>query len=79
MPTNRFFFDLYDDGEFFPDREGTDLPTMQAAEREAVRALGDMVGDLHKVAPKREITIEARNTEGVAFRAAILFRLDRLK
>ncbi|WP_214477392.1 hypothetical protein [Mesorhizobium sp. dw_380] len=35
----RFFFDLTDNGEFYPDTEGTDLPTLEDVEDEAAMAL----------------------------------------
>ena len=40
----RFFFHV-DNGEFVPDRVGTDLPDVNAARMEAVRAAGEMIND----------------------------------
>ncbi|WP_430649605.1 DUF6894 family protein [Bradyrhizobium stylosanthis] len=38
----RYYFDLRDGTELFPDEEGVQLLTLQAAEMEAMRALGGM-------------------------------------
>lgn len=40
----RFFFHV-DNGEFVPDHVGTDLPDVNAARMEAVRAAGEMIND----------------------------------
>ncbi|TPL88674.1 hypothetical protein [Mesorhizobium sp. B2-3-12] len=34
-----YYFDLNDNGTLYPDTEGTDLPSLEAAEDEASRAL----------------------------------------
>ncbi|MER8549466.1 hypothetical protein [Mesorhizobium sp. M0203] len=41
----RFFFDFTDTGQVFPDVEGTDLPDLEAAKQEAVRALVEITKD----------------------------------
>ncbi|MES0197242.1 hypothetical protein [Mesorhizobium sp. M0011] len=40
-----FFFDLTDDGEVFPDPEGTELKSRKAAEDEAATALLEIAKD----------------------------------
>ncbi|RLP26346.1 hypothetical protein [Mesorhizobium sp. YM1C-6-2] len=40
----RYFFHV-DNGEFIPDETGADLPDLQAARREAVRAAGEMIDE----------------------------------
>ncbi|WP_141245109.1 hypothetical protein [Mesorhizobium sp. WSM3860] len=40
----RYFFHV-DNGEFIPDQAGIDLPDLNAARREAVRAAGQMIDD----------------------------------
>lgn len=42
MPT--YYFHI-DNGTFVPDNEGVDLPDVDAARREAVRAAGEMIND----------------------------------
>jgi hypothetical protein len=42
MPT--YYFHI-DNGAFVPDNEGVDLPNLDAARREAVRAAGEMIND----------------------------------
>jgi hypothetical protein len=39
-----YFFHV-DNGEFVPDESGTELPDLDAARREAVRAAGEMIDD----------------------------------
>ncbi|MER9120211.1 hypothetical protein NKJ55_13150 [Mesorhizobium sp. M0106] len=41
----RIFFDFTDNGQVFPDVEGTDLPDLEAAKQEAVRALVEITKD----------------------------------
>ncbi|MER8489340.1 hypothetical protein NKH53_13815 [Mesorhizobium australicum] len=41
----RFFFDLADNGKLYQDTEGTDLPSPEAAEDEAARALLEIAKD----------------------------------
>lgn len=43
----RYFFHI-DNGSFVPDRIGTDLPNIEAARVEAVRAAGEMINDSGK-------------------------------
>ncbi|ESX35862.1 MULTISPECIES: hypothetical protein [unclassified Mesorhizobium] len=41
----RFFFDLTDNGTPYPDTDGTELASLDAAEDEAARALFEIVKD----------------------------------
>jgi hypothetical protein len=41
----RFYFDIRADGKFLPDEEGTELPDLDAAEREAAEAAAEMGRD----------------------------------
>ena len=38
----RYFFHITD-GQTYPDTQGTELPSLEAARREAFRAFGDML------------------------------------
>ena len=40
----RFFFHVHD-GEFIPDEDGTDLPSLISAKREATRYAAKIMGD----------------------------------
>ena len=43
----RYFFHV-DNGEFVPDATGTELPGLDAARVEAVRASGEMINDVSR-------------------------------
>ncbi|RUX33440.1 hypothetical protein EOA23_06650 [Mesorhizobium sp. M2A.F.Ca.ET.042.01.1.1] len=45
LATCPFFHFHVDNGEFNPDDEGVDLPDLDAARQEAVRAAGEMIND----------------------------------
>lgn len=42
----RYYFDIRDGQDLYPDEEGLDLADQKAAEIEAARALGDLAKDL---------------------------------
>ncbi|RUX52662.1 hypothetical protein EOA22_29195, partial [Mesorhizobium sp. M7A.F.Ca.US.014.04.1.1] len=57
----RFFFDLTDDGEVFPDPEGTEIASREAAEDEAARALLEIAKDRMPDGTFREVAIDVRD------------------
>ncbi|WP_063694839.1 DUF6894 family protein [Bradyrhizobium stylosanthis] len=75
----RYYFDLRDGTELFPDEEGVQLLTLQAAEMEAMRALGGMVQQLEPKAEGRDMAIEVRNEDGPLFQVALVFAIRRPK
>ena len=57
----RYFFDIKDDKESFVDSTGIELPNMEAAIREARRALADMVGESLRDRGNDDIAVRIRD------------------
>ena len=75
----RYYFDLREGAELYPDEDGVELPTLRAAEMEAARALGAMTQELDPTAEDRDIAIEVRNDDGPLFQVALVFAVRRPK
>lgn len=73
----RYFFDVREGLDFFPDDEGIELPSQAAAEAEAVATLAQLLRDPAQEATGQEqrldLAIEVRTAAGPIFRAALLF------
>jgi hypothetical protein len=62
----RFFFDLHESGSIAEDTIGSELPSAQAAYREAAIALGEIMKDkLGKSQDPHGIRITVRDEDGV--------------
>ena len=57
----RYYFDMQDGEGFFVDESGLDLPDMDAAIREARRALADMVRDTLRETSRGALHISIRD------------------
>lgn len=57
----RYFFDIKDDKESFVDSTGIELPNMDAAIREARRALAEMVGESLRDRGNDDIAVRIRD------------------
>ncbi|SFJ72301.1 hypothetical protein SAMN05216525_13338 [Bradyrhizobium sp. Gha] len=73
----RYYFDLRDGAELFRDEEGVELPTVRAAEVEAVRALGGLVRDVEPAAEGRDMIIDVRNDDGPVSQVSLVFAINR--
>jgi hypothetical protein len=67
----RYYFDLCDDNNFYPDEGGLDFPSIDAARQEAAHSLADMLREAAssrtgKVV--RQMSVEVRNDVGVVLR-----------
>lgn len=60
----RYFFDVQDGEGAFVDETGIELPDMEAAIREARRALADMVRDTLREPMRDTLSIAIRGAEG---------------
>ncbi len=60
----RFFFDAQDGDRTIVDENGLELDSMEAAQREAVRALRDLVRDIPPDSDHRTMAIRVRNEVG---------------
>jgi len=75
----RYYFDLREGTELFPDEDGVELPTLRAAQMEAARALGAMAQELEPTAEGQDMSIEVRNEDGPLFQVALVFAIRRPK
>ncbi|ESY62246.1 hypothetical protein X740_31780 [Mesorhizobium sp. LNHC221B00] len=74
----RFFFDLTDNGTSFPDTEGTDLPSLEAAEDEAARALLEIARDNMPDGAYRQVVLHVHDgTSAPVFVVKVTFELMR--
>lgn len=69
----RYYFDIRDDSELYPDEEGMDLPNQMAAGVEAAQSLADMAKGTGQFDRRRAMAIEVRTGSGSLFRAAFIF------
>ncbi|MCB5177060.1 MULTISPECIES: DUF6894 family protein [Microvirga] len=60
----RYFFDTYDGERFFRDEEGLELDGLEAARREARRALPDMASDHLPEGDQRVFIVSVRTEAG---------------
>ncbi len=78
----RYFFDFRDAETFIPDEEGVEIATLEAAQDETARALGDMARDEARCAARNgsacDLAIEVRDAHGPVFLARISFEIRRL-
>ncbi|UPK31236.1 DUF6894 family protein [Bradyrhizobium sp. 195] len=74
----RYFFDVRDGLDLFPDEEGVELQSQREAEAEAVGTLAQLARDMaQEVAgqdhPRSDIAIEVRTASGPVFQVALIF------
>ncbi|OKO83368.1 hypothetical protein AC629_22755 [Bradyrhizobium sp. NAS80.1] len=65
----RYYFDIIDGDEIFPDEEGLELSTIEKVQEEAARSLADMARDAVRSQSgkgKQEMAIEVRDDHGLA-------------
>lgn len=68
----RFYFDSSDGDHFLRDETGVDLPSREAARREALKGLSEMAKDVVPRADRRELLISVRESDaGPFFRAEL--------
>ncbi|MGV7216626.1 DUF6894 family protein [Bradyrhizobium sp. UFLA05-112] len=75
----RYFFDIRDGAELYPDEEGLELANERVAEIEAAHTLAAMARDAPGMGDRRDIAIEVRTEVGPVFQLALVFEADRLK
>jgi uncharacterized protein DUF6894 len=65
----RYYFDLCDDTGLYPDEEGLELASIDAARQEAALTLADMLREaVHDGRALRQMSVEVRNDVGPVFR-----------
>jgi hypothetical protein len=75
----RYFFDIRDENGVWPDDEGMELPTIESAEKEAVRSLAGIAQSEVVGKRRHEMAIEVRTDKGPLFRAAIAFDIKSIQ
>jgi hypothetical protein len=60
----RFFFDIHDGEKFTPDRQGVELEGLEAAKREAKKAVRDIIWDAMPEGDRRDFTVDVKNVAG---------------
>jgi hypothetical protein len=69
----RFYFDIRDGGDLYPDEEGMEFPDLRAAEAEAAESLASLARDRFPGGSQYEVSVEVRTAEGPLFKAAFIF------
>jgi hypothetical protein len=60
----RYFFDIHDGPLSGRDTDGQDIPSLEDAKREALRALWEMSGDLLHAGSPNRLMIDVRDESG---------------
>lgn len=69
----RYYFDIRDGSDLYPDEEGMDLPSQIAAGVEAAQSLADMAKDTLQFDRRRAMAVEVRTGSDPLFQAAFIF------
>jgi hypothetical protein len=73
----RFYFDHRDGERFYPDTQGGEFPSIEAARLEATKGLADAAKDAIPGSMRREITIEVSDADHKPlFRTALWFEIQ---
>jgi hypothetical protein len=75
----RYYFDIRNGQNLYPDEEGLELADRRAAEIEAAMSLADLAKDLPPLDEFDHMAIEVRTQAGPVFQAAFIFESTRLK
>ena len=73
----RYYFDIRDNAGLTRDEEGTELPDVKSAEREAALSLAGMARDAVARMRRQHMAIEVRSAEGPLLQAALVFDVTR--
>jgi hypothetical protein len=69
----RYFFDIRDGADFFPDEEGQELLDLHEAKEEAASTLAAMARDSLRRGTHEKLTIEVRDEAGSVFASTVSF------
>ena len=69
----RYFFDIRDGSELYPDEEGIEFRDQKAAQVEAVHTLAGLARDAAESESPHDVAIEVRSDDGPLFHAALIF------
>jgi hypothetical protein len=78
-----YYFDSRDDDKLVPDKEGTELSSMEEVQNEAAYALADMLRDQLPIANgnghARDLIVEVRDTGGPVMHARFSFEMQHVQ
>ncbi|WP_092226791.1 hypothetical protein [Bradyrhizobium sp. Gha] len=75
----RYFFDIRDDQELYPDEDGIEFSTQREAEMEAAQTLKGLARDLAGQEDRPDVAVEVRTEAGRLFQAALIFEANKSK
>lgn len=75
----RFYFDIRDGGELYPDEEGLEFHTQKEAEVEAAQTLAGLAREMASLEDRPDVAIEVRTEAGPIFQAAFIFMSNKTK
>lgn len=77
----RYYFDLVDEGELFPDEEGLELTDLRAVQAEAAKSLADMARDAVHTASadtgRRHMAVQVRDEFSQLMEVKFTFAIER--
>jgi hypothetical protein len=73
----RYFFDIRDDRDLYPDEDGIEFSTQREAEMEAAHTLAGLARDLAGEENRPDVAIEVRTEAGRVFEAALTFEANK--
>jgi hypothetical protein len=77
---SRFYFDIREGRDFVADKEGVELPDLDAAELEAAKAAAEIGRDKLPAGKLRKIAIEVRNKDSQrVLTATVSLEIDRVE
>ncbi|WFU37738.1 hypothetical protein QA640_25085 [Bradyrhizobium sp. CB82] len=74
--TTRYFFDIRNSGNLYPDEEGLELPNQKAAEIEAAETLIGLARDSILGNEQPGIAVEVRSPTEPLFCAALIYQMN---
>ena len=75
----RYYFDIREGDEIFPDEEGLELATIEKVQEEAARSLADMARDAVGTlgTSGQQMSIEVRDESGPVLQLKFTFAVER--
>ena len=75
----RYFFDIRDDRELYPDEDGIEFSTQREAEMEAAHTLAGLAHGLAGGEDRPNVAVEVRTEAGRLFQAALIFEANKAR
>jgi hypothetical protein len=75
----RYFFDVRDNGSFYPVDTGVELPSIDTVKAQAGRTMGEIAKDVLPGAEMRTLAIAVRDDRGPILHAALRFEIEHVR